>query len=250
MKVSAIKKNKDNPRQIRGEKLELLKKSVTEFDKMMSLRPIIVDENNVVLGGNMRLAAIKALGLKEIPDEWVKRADDLTEDEKREFIIKDNAGFGEWDWDAIANEWSDLPLGDWGLDVPGFEAVEEVGEADAEPQIDKAAELNKKWKVKSGDLWQIGEHRLLCGDSTKREDVERLMGGENAGITVTSPPYYNQRPEYSTFDSYDDFNNFIASIVLTVKEIANPASFILAWNTGDNQADCLPMIADQTALIH
>jgi hypothetical protein len=119
IKVSTLKKNPNNPRQIRGEKLDLLKKSVTEFDKMMSLRPIIVDENNVVLGGNMRLAAIKALGMKEVPDEWVKRADDLTEAEKREFIIKDNAGFGEWDWDVIANEWTDEPLADWGLDVPG-----------------------------------------------------------------------------------------------------------------------------------
>lgn len=193
IKVSTLKKNPGNPRQIHGHKLDLLKKSVTEFDKMMTLRPIIVDENNVVLGGNMRLAAIKALGHKEIPDEWVKRADDLTDAEKREFIIKDNAGFGEWDWDVIANEWSDEPLADWGLDVPGFEAVEEVGEADAEPQIDKAAELNKKWKVKSGDLWQIGEHRLLCGDSTKREDVERLMGGQNAELLFTSPPYSDQR---------------------------------------------------------
>jgi len=120
IKVSTLKKNPNNPRQIRGEKLALLKKSVTEFEKMMSLRPIIVDENNVVLGGNMRFVAIKALGHKEIPDEWVKRADDLTEDEKREFTIKDNAGFGDWDWDAIANEWSDLPLADWGLSVPGF----------------------------------------------------------------------------------------------------------------------------------
>ena len=118
MKVSDIKKNPGNPRQIKGEKLELLKASVGGFQKMMPLRPIVIDENNVVLGGNMRLAAIKALGLKEIPDNWVKRADDLTEDEKREFIIKDNAGFGEWDWDVIANEWSDLPLSDWGLDVP------------------------------------------------------------------------------------------------------------------------------------
>ena len=128
IKVSALKKNPGNPRQIHGHKLDLLKKSVTEFDKMMALRPIIVDENNVVLGGNMRLAAIKALGHKEIPDEWVKRADDLTEAEKREFIIKDNAGFGEWDWDVIANEWSDKPLADWGLDVPGFEAAPEFKE--------------------------------------------------------------------------------------------------------------------------
>ena len=202
IKVSALKKNPGNPRQIHGHKLDLLKKSVTEFDKMMALRPIIVDENNVVLGGNMRLAAIKALGHKEIPDEWVKRADDLTEAEKREFIIKDNAGFGEWDWDVIANEWSDEPLADWGLDVPGFEAVEEVGDADAEPQIDKAAELNKKWKVKSGDLWQIGEHRLLCGDSTKRGDVGRLMGGEKAQMVFTDPPYgMNLNADFSDMDS-------------------------------------------------
>ena len=201
IKVSTLKKNPGNPRQIHGHKLDLLKKSVTEFARMMELRPIIVDENNVVLGGNMRLAAIKALGHKEIPDEWVKRADDLTDAEKREFIIKDNAGFGEWDWDVIANEWSDEPLADWGLDVPGFEAVEEVGEADAEPQIDKAAELNKKWKVKSGDLWQIGEHRLLCGDSTSSQDVETLMGGSRVRLCFTSPPYDNQREyEEGTFN--------------------------------------------------
>lgn len=135
IKVSTLKKNPNNPRQIRGEKLDLLKKSVTEFDKMMSLRPIIVDENNVVLGGNMRLAAIKALGHKEIPDEWVKRADDLTEDEKREFIIKDNAGFGDWDWDVLANEWTDEPLADWGLDVPGV--VDDMGEEFSLPDGDR-----------------------------------------------------------------------------------------------------------------
>lgn len=192
IKVSKLKKNPGNPRQIKGEKLELLKKSVATFQKMMELRPIIVDENNVVLGGNMRLAAIKALGLKEIPDTWVKQVE-LSEDEKREFIIKDNAGFGEWDWDDLANNWSDLPLTEWGLDVPGFEAIEPEGDADAEPQIDKAAELNKKWKVKSGDLWQIGSHRLICGDSTDAGCVSRLMDGERAELLFTSPPYSDQR---------------------------------------------------------
>ena len=189
IRVSSLKKNPKNPRQIKGEKLDLLKKSVGSFQKMMTLRPMIVDENNVVLGGNMRLAAIKALGLKEIPDEWVKRVDNLTEDEKAEFIIKDNNSFGEYDWDAISNEWTDYPLADWGLDVPGFEAVEEVGEADAEPQIDKAAELNKKWKVKTGDLWQIGEHRLLCGDSTNPHHIDKLMGGQIGQMIFTDPPY-------------------------------------------------------------
>jgi DNA modification methylase len=188
MKVSSLKKNPNNPRQIKGEKLELLKKSVTEFSKMMSLRPIIIDETNTVLGGNMRLAAIKALGMKEIPDDWVKCADDLTEDEKREFTIKDNAGFGEWDYDLLANKWSDLPLNDWGLDLPGFETVGEEPK-DAPALVDKAAELNKKWEVKSGDLWAIGEHRLLCGDSTKAEDVTRVLNGAKPNLMVTDPPY-------------------------------------------------------------
>jgi len=189
VKVSKLKKNPNNPRQIKGEKLERLKKSVAGFQKMMSLRPLIVDENNVVLGGNMRLAAIKALGLKEIPDEWVKLAADLTPDEKAQFIITDNSAFGEYDWDAIANEWSDYPLADWGLDVPDFEAVEEAGTADAEPQMDKAAELNKKWKVRTGDLWQIGSHRLICGDSTAAETVLRLLDGAKPNLMVTDPPY-------------------------------------------------------------
>lgn len=135
IKVSTLKKNPKNPRQIKGEKLELLKKSVGSFQKMMALRPMIVDENNVVLGGNMRLAAIRALGLKEIPDEWVKRADDLTEDEKAEFVIKDNNSFGEYDWDAIANEWDAFPLSDWGLDVPGM--VEDLGEDFSLPDGDR-----------------------------------------------------------------------------------------------------------------
>ena len=128
MKVSTLKKNPSNPRQIKGDKLDKLKASVGGFQKMMALRPMIVDENNVVLGGNMRLAAIKALGLKEIPDEWVKKVDDLTADEKAQFIITDNSSFGEYDWEIVANEWDSYPLTEWGLDVPGFEAVPEFKE--------------------------------------------------------------------------------------------------------------------------
>lgn len=135
IKVSSLKKNPENPRQIRDEKFEKLKASIQEFPQMMALRPMIVDETNTVLGGNMRLNAIKALGMKEIPDEWVKRADELTEDQKKEFVIKDNSGFGEYDWDVIANEWSDLPLADWGLDVPGV--VDDLGDAFSLPDGDR-----------------------------------------------------------------------------------------------------------------
>jgi len=125
MKLSKIKKNPANPRLIRDEKFARLKKSLKEFPQMMALRPIVVDADGVILGGNMRFEALKANGLKEVPDEWVKRADDLTPEQKQEFIIKDNSGFGEWDWDLLANEWSDLPLSDWGVDIPEVTAANE-----------------------------------------------------------------------------------------------------------------------------
>jgi len=118
MKLSEIKANPNNPRLIKDAKFEKLCKSIEDFPKMMELRPIIVDNNNVILGGNMRFKALKHLGHKDIPDHWVKRADDLTEEQKKEFIIKDNVGFGEHDWDLLANEWDALDLEEWGLELP------------------------------------------------------------------------------------------------------------------------------------
>lgn len=126
MKLNEIKPNERNPRTITKDKLEKLKRSIKDFDKMMSLRPIVVDENNFILGGNMRYNALKALGYKEIPDTWIKKAEDLTEEEKRRFIIEDNVGFGEWDWDMLANEWEVSDLQEWGLDLPNFEVEEEA----------------------------------------------------------------------------------------------------------------------------
>jgi len=147
----------------------------------------VVDENMVVLGGNMRLLALQKMGAS---DCQIRMVSGLTPEQKREFVIKDNSNFGRYDFDSLANEWSDLPLADWGVDLPDDWTGADKGEpADAEPQIDKAAELNKVWKVKSGDLWQIGEHRLLCGDSTKKEDVGRVMGEEKADMVFTDPPY-------------------------------------------------------------
>jgi DNA modification methylase len=158
-----------------------------EFPDMMKLREIVVDETMTVIGGNMRVLALRKMGIQEAIAKIVKG---LTADQKREFVIKDNATFGEWDMDALANGWSDLPLGDWGVDLPD-EWTDGDGDEpqDAEPQIDKAAELNKVWQVKRGDLWRIGEHRLLCGDSTKKEDVGRVMGGEKADMVIADPPY-------------------------------------------------------------
>ncbi|MCC6396646.1 MAG: hypothetical protein IT282_06470, partial [Bacteroidetes bacterium] len=187
VRLNKIKLNPDNPRRISDRDMDLLVNSIQQFPDMMKLREIVVDETMTVLGGNMRVLALRKMGIQEATAKICKG---LTADQKREFIIKDNSSYGEWDMDALANEWSDLPLEEWGVDIPEEWAAGQTEEPqDAEPQIDKAAELNKVWKVKRGDLWRIGEHRLLCGDSTKAEDVALVMGGENADLILTDPPY-------------------------------------------------------------
>jgi ParB-like chromosome segregation protein Spo0J len=117
VKISDVKTNPKNPRLIKDEKFKKLVKSIIEFPEMLELRPIVVDENNIVLGGNMRLKALKEAGFKEVT---IVRANGLTEQQKDEFIVKDNVGFGEWDWDMLANEWDADKLDEWGLDVQIF----------------------------------------------------------------------------------------------------------------------------------
>lgn len=129
MKLSDIKANPNNPRVIKDDKFKKLVKSISEFPKMMELRPMVINADNIVLGGNMRLRALKELGYKDIPDEWVKRAEDLTEEEQRRFIIADNVGFGEHDWEVLKMEWDvEGELSEWGLDIPTFEVEEENDE--------------------------------------------------------------------------------------------------------------------------
>ena len=114
VKISKVKGNPNNPRIIKNDKFKKLVKSIQEFPEMLKLRPIVVDEDMMVLGGNMRLKASKDAGLKEV---WIEIAEGLTEEQKKEFIVKDNVGFGEWEWDMLANEWDSVQLADWGLDV-------------------------------------------------------------------------------------------------------------------------------------
>lgn len=126
MKLSNIKPNPNNPRLIKDDRFAKLVNSIKEFPKMMDLRPIVVDNNNTILGGNMRYKALKELGYKEIPDTWIKRADDLTVDEQRRFIAVDNVGFGEWEWGIIANEWNTEELIKWGVEIPSWDKSEDI----------------------------------------------------------------------------------------------------------------------------
>ena len=178
--ISQVIPNPTNPRIIKDDKFKKLTKSIQEFPEMLELRPIVVDSNMVVLGGNMRLKACIAAGLKEVP---IIVADNLTEQQQAEFIIKDNVGFGEWDWDLLANQWDVEALEDWGLELPFdntpvLEAEEDDYEAPSEIQTD----------IVLGDLIEIGQHRLLCGDSTDSDAVARLMNNETVNL-LTDPPY-------------------------------------------------------------
>jgi DNA modification methylase len=149
---------------------------------MLELRPIVVDENNIVLGGNMRLKACIEVGLKEV---YIVKAEDLTEQQKDEFIVKDNVGFGEWDWDILANEWDTEKLQDWGLDLPLDLSVEELEAEEDDYEIPNEIETD----IVLGDLFEIGEHRLLCGDSTDSDLIEKLLNGQKADLVFTDPPY-------------------------------------------------------------
>ena len=182
VKITEIQKNPNNPRLIKDNKFEKLVQSIKEFPEMLNLRPIVVNNEMVVLGGNMRLSACKEAGLKNVP---IIKAENLTEDQQKEFIIKDNVSFGEWDWDMLGNEWEVTELVDWGLDIPNFYPDEvlkaEEDDFDAKPPEEPITVL--------GDLYEIGEHRLLCGDSTCSDTVAKLMNGEKADMVFTDPPY-------------------------------------------------------------
>jgi len=193
--LKTLKANPNNPRVIRDEKFKKLVKSIKEFPEMLEARPVVVNPDMVVLGGNMRLKALREAGVEEAP-VYIASWDEV---KQRQFIIKDNVGFGEWDWDALANEWNEDELQDWGLDIPGFEEMQEVLEAE-EDDFDVPDEI--KTDIVLGDLFEIGEHRLLCGDSTDSDQVAKLMDGEKADMVFTDPPYgMNLDTDFSDMDS-------------------------------------------------
>jgi ParB-like chromosome segregation protein Spo0J len=115
VKTKDIIPNENNPRILKDDKFKKLVQSIKDFPEMLEIRPIVVNNEMMILGGNMRWKAIQEIGIKEIP---IIKAENLTEEQQREFLIKDNVGFGEWDWDALANDWNPEELNEWGLDVP------------------------------------------------------------------------------------------------------------------------------------
>jgi hypothetical protein len=176
VKLSEVKSNPNNPRIIKDDKFRKLVNSIQEFPKMLEIRPIVVNADMIVLGGNMRLKACKEAGLKEVP---VIFADDLTEDEQKQFIIKDNVGFGEWDWDMIANEWDAIELQEWGFDIPGFDNVEDLGEDFTLPEGDKAPFQQMTFTLADEQAEQI-QNAIADIKQTQEYKYAETMGNENS----------------------------------------------------------------------
>jgi DNA modification methylase len=179
--IGTIKNNPNNPRVIKDDKFKKLVQSIKDLPEMAEVRPIVVNTDMVVLGGNMRLKAMREAGWKDVPIQVV----DWDEDKQRQFIIKDNVSGGEWDWEMLANEWDTEELQEWGLDLPDFDNAKEL-EAE-EDDYEMPDELQTD--IVLGDIFEIGPHRLLCGDSTDSDAVAKLMDGQKADMVFTDPPY-------------------------------------------------------------
>jgi DNA modification methylase len=227
VKISEVKPNPKNPRIIKDVKFNKLVTSIKEFPDMLNKRPLVVftdvDNKYVVLGGNMRLKACKEIGLKEIP---IIVADEWTEEQKNEFLIRDNVGFGEWDWDSLANEWDAEKLDDWGLDLPIDLSVQEL---EAEEDDFDVPEGGIETDIVLGDLFEIGEHRLLCGDSTDSDSVAKLMNNNKADMVFTDPPYgVAVNNTQGTILGDEDLDVFINCLPI-IKIFSNENSHFYVW---------------------
>ena len=174
MNINEIKPNPSNPRIIKDDKFKKLVKSIQDFPQMLELRPIVIDENNIVLGGNMRLKACIEAGLKDVP---VKQAKELTEEQKKEFIVKDNVGYGEWDWDDLANNWDEQLLTEWGLDIPNFDAGG-FADQNKELSLDDVSDSMSITLKYTEDEYHLVKEQLLKIAITPEQAIWKLLGND------------------------------------------------------------------------
>lgn len=273
--LKSVNTNKDNPRKIDKTQFDRLVISLLVFPEMQQLRPIVVDETGTALGGNMRYRALTAIAqkkdiasiadtlrnsrdfAKKTPEQqkqllgyweqWlgdptatIVRAETLTQEQKREFIVKDNALFGEWDADLLLAEFDATELQDWGignLDNLGIELPVDDTEAEEDDFTDEDAE-DAPTRCNGGDIWRLGDHVLMCGDSTKANDVARLMDGVSADMLLTDPPY-NVDYEGGTKDklkiandkmSDAAFDTFLTAAFESANQAMKPGAAFYIWH--------------------
>jgi site-specific DNA-methyltransferase (adenine-specific) len=248
--INTVKANPNNPRIIKDDKFAKLVKSINEFPQMLNLRPIVVNDDMVVLGGNMRLKACKEAGLKEIP---IIKASELTEQQQKEFIVKDNVGYGEWDWDDLANNWDADELTEWGLDIPGFvneETIPEVEEDDFD-----VPEGGIETDIVPGDLFEIGQHKLLCGSSTETDTWQRLFDKQLCDMVMTDPPY-NVNYEGGTGlkimndqMTNDSFYQFLYDFYTALGSYTKPGGAWYVWHADSEGANFRQAFKDSGLLL-
>jgi hypothetical protein len=176
MLINEIKPNPNNPRLIKDHKFKQLVKSIQDFPQMLELRPIVIDENNMVLGGNMRLKACIEAGLTDVP---VIHANNLSEEKKKEFIIKDNVSFGSHDWSELANNWDVDLIQEWGLDIIGFDNVEDLGEGFSLPDGDKSPFQQMTFTLADEQATQL-KNAIEEIKRTEEYKYAETMGNENS----------------------------------------------------------------------
>jgi len=239
MKSSEIKLNKNNPRIIKNAKFKALVKSLKDFPEMSKARPIVINQDNMILGGNMRYKAMIEAGWTDIPIKKVN----WSEKKQKEFIVKDNLAYGEWDYDILANDYDLKELEEYGMEMDSFNLENEIIEDEA-PAVEQGEPISKL-----GEVYQLGRHRLMCGDSTKIEDVEKLMGGKKADMVFTDPPYgmfldtdFSDMEGIAKGNKYDnvigDHNDFTPELITTVFEKFGYCKEIFMWG-GDYYSELL-----------
>ena len=226
-----------NPRQWTRMDLDSLKKSIEETPELLEARGCLAVPHEgrfVVLGGNMRLSACRELGMKEIPCYVFPESTPTAK--LKEIVIKDNGSFGAWDFDMLANEWSDLALSDFGVQIPEdwTEETKEKEEKAKDDNFDEEMEDIPE-RCKKCELWKLGEHLLMCGDSTSQEDVKKLLGGAKIDMLLTDPPYNvnvsNSKGMTIANDNMgkDEFAAFLNSAMSNAVYALKPGGAFYVW---------------------
>lgn len=247
-----------NPRQWTKAELEQLKASIIETPELLEARGCIVDYHDgkyVCLGGNMRYVACKDLGMTEVPCYVIPEGTSLLK--KKEIVAKDNVSMGEWDYDALANEWSDLDLKGWGVPIPP-EWQDSIKEAEEKAKDDDFDEEKEEIPARCAkcDLWQLGEHTLMCGDSTSEDDVRKLMGGGGikADLMLTDPPYNvnvsNSQGMTIQNDNMakEDFRKFLSGAMNNAANALKPGGAFYIWYSHSEELNFREAVAKTGSL--
>lgn len=222
-----------NPRLIRDKNFKSLKQSIEDNPEMTALREILVypqGDRFVIIGGNMRYEAMKSLGLETAPCKVIPK--DTPVEKLRQIVLKDNSGFGEWDYDLLGNDWDKDLIDACCIEIPDIDKIETEEETAEDDHFDPSDALPAKPITKLGDIWKLGDHRLICGDSTQQATLDALMGDETADCLITDPPY-NVNYQGSNGKKIENDNMDEAAFAATNNHLKEGGAFYI-WHSDNH----------------